>query len=89
MNTPAKNAKAAALATLNDPRWAAIVARDRSADGMFYYSVGTTGVYCRPSCAARPNPQNVRFHATLADAERAGFRACKRCRPQYDASSKA
>lgn len=65
-----------------DPRWAAVVARDRSADGAFYYSVRTTGVYCRPSCAARrANPGNVRFHATPADAERAGFRACKRCKP--------
>ena len=49
--------------TENDPRWAAVVARDRKADGAFFYSVKTTGVYCRPSCAARrPNPKNVRFH---------------------------
>ncbi|HUL13554.1 MAG TPA: Ada metal-binding domain-containing protein [Methylococcaceae bacterium] len=42
----------------------------------------TTGVYCRPSCAARlPRPENVRFYATCEDAERAGFRPCKRCRP--------
>jgi AraC family transcriptional regulator of adaptative response/methylated-DNA-[protein]-cysteine methyltransferase len=66
----------------NDPRWAAVAARDRSADGVFFYSVRTTGVYCRPSCAARrPNPKNVRFHATREDAERAGFRPCRRCRP--------
>ena len=65
-----------------DPRWAAVLARDRGADGTFYYSVGTTGVYCRPSCAARrPNPKNVRFHRTRAGAEREGFRPCKRCRP--------
>ncbi|MFN7143925.1 MAG: bifunctional DNA-binding transcriptional regulator/O6-methylguanine-DNA methyltransferase Ada [Myxococcota bacterium] len=65
-----------------EPRWAAVVARDRSADGQFFYSVETTGVYCRPSCPARtPNAENVRFHATAAEAERAGFRACKRCRP--------
>jgi AraC family transcriptional regulator of adaptative response/methylated-DNA-[protein]-cysteine methyltransferase len=63
-----------------DPRWASLVARDR--DVSFYYSVSTTGVYCRPSCASRlPNPKNVRFHPTIEDAERAGFRACKRCRP--------
>lgn len=69
-------------ADLHEPRWAAVVARDRSADGAFVYSVATTGVFCRPSCPARtPNPENVRFHATPADAERAGFRACKRCRP--------
>ena len=65
-----------------DPRWAAIAARDRRADGTFYYSVRTTGVYCRPSCAARrPNPKNVQFHRTCADAELAGFRPCRRCRP--------
>jgi AraC family transcriptional regulator of adaptative response/methylated-DNA-[protein]-cysteine methyltransferase len=65
-----------------DPRWAAVIARDRRADGTFYYSVATTGVYCRPSCGSRqPNPKNVRFHLTTADAERAGFRPCRRCRP--------
>jgi AraC family transcriptional regulator of adaptative response/methylated-DNA-[protein]-cysteine methyltransferase len=65
-----------------DPRWAQVRARDRSADGAFFYSVATTGVYCRPSCAARrPRPENVRFHATAEDAERAGFRPCKRCKP--------
>jgi AraC family transcriptional regulator of adaptative response/methylated-DNA-[protein]-cysteine methyltransferase len=63
-------------------RWDAVVLRDRRADGKFYYSVATTGVYCRPSCAARlPRRENVAFHATTATAERAGFRACKRCRP--------
>src|SRR3954471_1889797 len=63
-------------------RWQAVVDRDRNADGIFYYSVLTTGVYCRPSCAARlARRENVRFHATCTDAERAGFRACKRCRP--------
>lgn len=71
-----------AAETLHDPRWAAVVARDSAADGTFFYSVATTGVYCRPSCAARlARPENVRFHATRADAERAGFRPCKRCRP--------
>jgi AraC family transcriptional regulator of adaptative response/methylated-DNA-[protein]-cysteine methyltransferase len=59
-----------------------VIARDRRADGAFYYSVDTTGVYCRPSCASRrANPKNVRFHRTAADAERAGFRPCRRCRP--------
>lgn len=71
-----------ATQTLADPRWAAVLARDSGADGRFVYSVGTTGVYCRPSCGARaPRPENVRFHPTSADAERAGFRPCKRCRP--------
>lgn len=72
-----------------DPRWAAVVARDPGADGRFFYSVRTTGVYCRPSCGARrPNPANVRFHATAADAERAGFRACRRCRPDAPADER-
>ncbi len=85
MNVSDKNMQRAA-ATLNDPRWAAVVARDVSADGTFYYSVKTTGVYCRPSCAARPaRPENVQFHTTCEDAERAGFRPCKRCRPDQPA----
>jgi AraC family transcriptional regulator, regulatory protein of adaptative response / methylated-DNA-[protein]-cysteine methyltransferase len=54
-----------------------------------FYSVRTTGVYCRPSCAARPKMENVRFHATTAEAERAGFRPCKRCRPEQEALSYA
>lgn len=71
-----------AAITLSDPRWPAIVAKDSKADGTFYYSVKTTGVYCRPSCAARlPRPENVRFHATGEHAECAGFRPCKRCKP--------
>jgi AraC family transcriptional regulator of adaptative response/methylated-DNA-[protein]-cysteine methyltransferase len=66
----------------SDPRWAAVRARDASADGTFFYSVATTGVYCRPSCAARTaRPENVAFHATAAAAQRAGFRPCKRCKP--------
>lgn len=69
-------------AVRRDDRWAAVVAHDRSADGRFFYSVDTTGVYCRPSCAARaPRPEHVAFHRTAADAERAGFRPCKRCQP--------
>lgn len=65
-----------------DPRWAAVVARDGKADGSFFYSVSTTGVYCRPSCGARlARPRHVRFHASCVEAERAGFRPCKRCRP--------
>src|SRR4030095_9961862 len=75
-----------AAATVSDPRWAAICARDASADGQFVYSVRTTGVYCRPSCAARSaRPENVEFHATAADAERAGFRTCRRCKPEQPA----
>ncbi|TMH19129.1 MAG: bifunctional DNA-binding transcriptional regulator/O6-methylguanine-DNA methyltransferase Ada [Betaproteobacteria bacterium] len=63
-------------------RWAAVQRRDGDADGAFYYSVRTTGVYCRPSCAARlARRENVRFHASCEEAEAAGFRPCKRCRP--------
>src|SRR5262245_11808710 len=66
----------------NDERWNAIVRRDRHADGRFCYSVKTTGVYCRPSCAARlPLRRNVAFHETCEAAERAGFRPCQRCKP--------
>ena len=66
-----------------DPRWAQICARDHAADGRFVYSVSTTGVYCRPSCPSRRAlPAHVRFHDTPGDAERAGFRACRRCHPQ-------
>lgn len=66
----------------DDARWAAVVRRDRAADGHFYYSVRTTGVYCRPSCASRrARRENVAFHATRAAAEQAGFRPCRRCRP--------
>jgi AraC family transcriptional regulator, regulatory protein of adaptative response / methylated-DNA-[protein]-cysteine methyltransferase len=68
--------------TLRDPRWALVLARSTETDGRFFYSVRTTGVYCRPSCAARPaRPENVRFHATREEARQAGFRPCKRCRP--------
>src|SRR5258708_5761768 len=72
----------APAAASDDARWAALRARDATADGTFVYSVRTTGVYCRPSCAARAaRPENVAFHAAPADAERAGFRPCKRCKP--------
>ncbi len=61
---------------------AAIKNRDAAYDGRFVYAVITTGVYCRPVCAARPaRPENLRFFATCEQAEKAGFRACKRCRP--------
>src|SRR2546425_10805182 len=67
-------------------RWDAVLRRDPNADGKFYYSVKTTGIYCRPSCAARlARRENVQFHASCEEAERAGFRACKRCRPNRPA----
>ena len=77
-----KSSSATSQFDTDESRWQALGKRDREADGLFYYSVRTTGVYCRPSCAAtRPKRENVRFHATCDGAERAGFRPCKRCRP--------
>ena len=68
--------------TRDEERWGAVVRRDRRADGLFFYAVRTTGVFCRPSCAARrARRENVAFYATAGEAERAGFRPCKRCRP--------
>ena len=65
-----------------ESRWAALVARDVEADGRFVYAVRTTGVYCRPSCAARtPRRENVSFHPDGEAARSAGFRPCLRCRP--------
>jgi AraC family transcriptional regulator of adaptative response/methylated-DNA-[protein]-cysteine methyltransferase len=65
-----------------DPRWARIVARDKTADGHLWYSVETTGVYCRPSCPSRiPNPRNVQLHDSLESAKATGFRPCRRCNP--------
>lgn len=72
-----------AITPTDETRWTALVSRDKAADGAFYYAVRTTGVYCRPSCAARtPRRENVTFYNTPGEAEAAGFRACKRCRPQ-------
>lgn len=66
----------------DDERWNAVLQRDAGACGRFYYSVRTTGVYCLPSCAARrARRENVQFHASCEAAERAGFRACRRCQP--------
>ncbi len=70
------------LPTKDDPRWQAVLARDINADGKFYYSVKTTGVYCRPSCPSRTaKPENVLFHTSREEAETAGFRPCRRCKP--------
>jgi AraC family transcriptional regulator, regulatory protein of adaptative response / methylated-DNA-[protein]-cysteine methyltransferase len=65
-----------------DDRWRAVLARDRRADGAFVYAVSTTGVYCKPSCASRrPKRENVAFFETTGDARGAGYRACRRCKP--------
>ncbi len=88
-NEPSAAGRERAARTCRDPRWQAVQARDASADGSFFYSVRTTGAYCRPSCGARAaRPENVQFHATAADAERAGFRPCKRCRPDQPAPAR-
>jgi AraC family transcriptional regulator of adaptative response/methylated-DNA-[protein]-cysteine methyltransferase len=66
----------------DEDRWRAVADRDPAADGAFFYSVRTTGVYCRPTCPSRlALRKNVRFHATRREAEAAGFRPCKRCKP--------
>ena len=76
------NAMLPARYDTEDSRWTALRTRDRQADGKFLYAVATTGVYCHPSCAARPaRPENISFHDSRAGAERAGFRPCKRCKP--------
>jgi AraC family transcriptional regulator of adaptative response/methylated-DNA-[protein]-cysteine methyltransferase len=80
--TIVKNQKIARTLVVNDSRWAQVIARDRSADGQFWYSVATTGIYCRPSCPSRvANPKNVQLHDTLEEARATGFRPCKRCNP--------
>ena len=72
----------------DEARWKAISENNSSADGSFYYAVMTTGIYCRPSCRSKlPNRSNVKYFATSDDAEGAGYRACKRCRPTATAKA--
>lgn len=83
----AKTSRMPLPSVADDPRWARVVARDKTADGQFWYSVSTTGVYCRPSCPSRTaNPSNVVLHPTLASAKATGFRACRRCNPDGPSS---
>src|SRR5262245_45879687 len=74
---------------LNEQKyWQAVLDKDADSDGRFVYGVATTGVYCRPTCPSRrPLRKNVRFFATSAEAESAGFRACRRCRPSSEATN--
>jgi AraC family transcriptional regulator of adaptative response/methylated-DNA-[protein]-cysteine methyltransferase len=66
-----------------DLRWKALASRDHAADGTFVYGVTSTGIFCRPSCPSRrPRADRVRFFDTTVEAKQAGFRACKRCRPE-------
>lgn len=68
--------------SIDERRWDLVVRHDRSGDGTFVYAVSSTGVYCRPSCASRrPRRERVQFFETPAEADRAGFRPCRRCRP--------
>lgn len=68
-------------------RWTSIIARDRTADGAFVYAVVTTGVFCRPGCSSRlPKRDNVVFFQTAPEAAQAGFRPCRRCRPDTPTS---
>src|SRR4029077_4997324 len=77
-STFAKTEKSTLPSVAEDPRWARIVARDKTADGHLWYSVYTTGVYCRPPCPSRTaNPNNVQLHDTLESAKATGFRPCK------------
>ncbi len=73
-----------AASTLPDKTtaWKAVQRRDRAFDGRFVYAVSTTKIFCRPSCASRrPTRSNVEFYRSTSEAERAGYRACKRCKP--------
>lgn len=76
------SARARATPLSDDACWTALTRKDRAYDGRFVFGVVTTGVFCKPSCAARtPKRQNVRFYANVADAARDGLRPCLRCRP--------
>ena len=80
--TETRQAEATRAPARDEERWQAVKRRDPAFDGKFMFAVRTTGVYCRPSCASRPaKRENVTFFETGAAAEKAGYRACKRCRP--------
>src|SRR4051794_29706140 len=68
-----------------DWQWHAVETKNREFDGAFYFGVRTTGIFCRPSCSSKPpKRENVSFYLTPAEAERAGFRACLRCKPKNE-----
>ncbi|MBU9710547.1 bifunctional transcriptional activator/DNA repair enzyme AdaA [Evansella tamaricis] len=68
--------------------WQAVISCDSKYDGLFFYAVKTTKIFCRPSCKSKaPNPKNISFFITPLEAEREGYRACKRCQPQLDGIS--
>jgi AraC family transcriptional regulator of adaptative response/methylated-DNA-[protein]-cysteine methyltransferase len=77
------SASTSAVAAEADPRWPALTARDKALDGEFVYAVTTTGIYCRPSCPSKlAKPAHVVFFDTTDHARDAGYRACKRCKPE-------
>lgn len=83
MSAPQPNSALPSTQAGDEQRWNAVLARDASRDGEFVFAVSSTGVYCRPSCAARrPRRENVRFFRAPEEAERAGYRACLRCHPR-------
>ena len=76
------------MQSIDTTRWNAVVTRDRSASGTFVYGVRSTGIYCRPGCASRrPRRDRIAFFDTPDEAERAGFRACRRCQPRTAAAA--
>jgi len=80
--TETRQVDAARAPARDEERWQAVKRRDPAFDGQFLFAVRTTGVFCRPSCASRPaKRENVSFFSSVAEAEKAGYRACKRCRP--------
>src|SRR3981189_1284061 len=87
--TPPARARHHTLEQLNDAaRWNAVVAHDRTSDGLFVYAVRSTGIYCRPSCPSRRTRRDrVAFFETGDAARRAGFRACLRCHPDEVAAA--
>ena len=91
MSTPQPKSATVFAEAAGDPRWSAVLARDAAHDGEFVFAVSSTGVYCRPSCAARrPRRENVRFFARPELAEQSGYRACLRCKPKsFSGSAKS
>jgi AraC family transcriptional regulator of adaptative response/methylated-DNA-[protein]-cysteine methyltransferase len=74
--------------SIDDTRWDLVLRHDRGSDGTFVYAVASTGIYCRPSCSSRrPRRERVAFFDAPGDAERAGYRACRRCRPNQPSSA--
>src|SRR5438445_4113964 len=83
MIRPANNNPREMRKTDEESRWRAVLAKDLSSDGAFVYAVRSTRIYCRPWCPSRrPRRQQVVFFSAPGDAERAGFRPCRRCQPR-------